>query len=156
MPKKDIAFYASLAEVLAAIAVVVSLVYAGMEFRSSRVLSAREADMQLFANAQREMMAVVDSAALAEIIVKAESDPASLAEAERLRYLALQHAFFDNWEQAFLYHVDGIYSDEIWAGWNEWFAREAKRRPAFGWTENRRNFTGEAFIAHVDAIIAGE
>lgn len=156
MPKKDIAFYASLAEVLAAVAVVISLIYAGMEFRSSRVLSARDADVQLFANVQRQTMAVIESASLAEIIVKAEQDPSSLTDAERLRYLNLQHVFFDTWEQAFFYHVDGIFGDAIWADWNEWFAQEAKRRPAFGWAENRRNFTSEDFAAHVDAVVSRE
>jgi hypothetical protein len=90
------------------------------------------------------------SSRFAEIVVSAARDPGALSEADRIRFLAYQHHFFDTWEIGWYYHMDGILNDETWRGWDEWFTAEARRRPAFGWTDNRHNFTGLDFRAHVD------
>ncbi len=42
-----------------------------------------------------------------------------------------------------------------WDGWNTWFIAEAKRRPLFGWTGNRKHFADE-FLQHVDRELLKE
>jgi len=64
--------------------------------------------------------------------------------------------FFDSWEVAWLYYEDSILDDTTWQEWNSWFVGEANRMPAFGWTENRRHFTGESFRRHVESSLATE
>jgi hypothetical protein len=144
---------ASFGEIVSALAVVVSLLYAVYEIRRTQTLSSRDVDEVLFASVQASNTLLIESPILADIIVEANRDSEGLSEAERMRYLAFQHIFFDAWEIAWSYHVDGILSDDSWEEWNAWFSLEATRRPSFGWSENRHHFTGPAFLDHVDAIV---
>ena len=146
--------YASIAEVVAALAVIVSLLYAGYEFRRASTLSSREADGILFERVREANRMLIESPGIAEIVVTAGRDPDALSEADRIRFLAYQHDFFDSWEIGWDYHEDGILDDETWSEWDEWFASEARRRPAFGWTDNREHFTGLDFRDHVDSVLS--
>lgn len=150
MDKKNIRFYASLAEIVSALAIIVSLLYAANEFRRAQTLSSREVDVILFERQRAANSALVESSGLAAIVAAAESDPEALSRADRLRYLAYQHNFFDSWELAWSYWTDGILDQPTWREWDAWFTAQARRRPRFGWVENRHHFTGEAFRRHVD------
>lgn len=106
--------------------------------------------MQLFAMSQREMMAVAETDGLAEIMIKASQATEELTPAEKIRYLALQHFFFDSWGAAYLFHQDGMLKNEIWNGWDELCISIGQSRPLWGWIENLQNYTGADFMIHVD------
>jgi len=89
-------------------------------------------------------------------VLLARQEPARLSEVDRLRYLAYQHVLFDSSEVAWIYHEDEVLEDATWVEWAEWFSAEARRRPVFGRVENRANFTGPGFRAHVDRILGVE
>lgn len=146
--------YASLAEVVSGVAIVVSLLYVAYEFRRTSTVSSREAEAVLYERGREANRLTIESPGLAEIIVAAEETPESLSDAARVRYLAYQHDFFDTWEIGWDYHSSGILDDDAWSSWNEWFSTEARRRPIFAWTDNRHHFTGLAFRDHVDAVLA--
>lgn len=146
--------YASLAEVVSGVAIVVSLLYVAYEFRRTSTVSSREAEAVLYERGREANRLRIESPGLAEIIVVAEETPESLSEADRLRFLAYQHDFFDTWEIGWDYHTSGILEDDAWASWDEWFSAEARRRPVFAWTENRHHFTGAEFRVHVDRMLA--
>lgn len=146
--------YASLAEVLSAVAIVVSLLYAVSEFRRAETLSSRDADLILFERTWEGNRMLIESPELADVVVAAETNPDSLSDTDRLRYLAYQHQFFDSWEIGWSYHADGILDEETWREWDEWFTSQVRDRPGFAWTASRRHFTGDAFRRHVDAIVA--
>ena len=103
MNARKLQAYASLAEVVSAAAIIVSLLYVGYEFRRTGTLTSREVDVMLF-----ELGNVV-----ADIV-----------------------------------------DESTWSDWDEWFTAEARRRPTFAWTENRRHFTGESFRRHVDSALS--
>lgn len=147
--------YASLAEIISAAAIIVSLLYVGYEFRRGSTIGSREADLILFERAREGNRLLIENAGLAEIVVRAEATPDSLSRADRLRYLTYRQDFFDTWEIGWLYHADGILDADDWLEWDEWFTGEARRRPTWVWTENRRHFTGEDFLRHVDEALAG-
>ncbi len=155
MNERKLQLYASLAEVVSALAIIVSLLYVGYEVRRTSIVTAREADVILFERGREANRLLIESPGLAELIVAAETAPEEMSEADRRRFLAYQHDFFDSWEIGWYYWVDGVLDEETWREWDEWFAAEARRRPVFGWTENRRNFTGGDFRDHVDALLAG-
>lgn len=153
MDTKRLQTYASFAEILAAIAIIVSLLYVATEYRQTRTMTSREADLVLFERGREANRLILENPDLAEIITIAENTPDALSRAQRLRYVTYQHDFFDAWEIAWGYHHDGILDAELWMEWNDWFAAQARQRPLFGWTANRANFTGAEFREHVDAIL---
>lgn len=142
-------------ELVSAIAIVVSLIYVGYEIRQTQVLSQRSVDELLFARNEESNRVLVENADFAEIFARARRDPASLAETERIRYLAYEHNMIDNWEIAFYAHYDGVLSDEYWSDWDRYYKNQMLRRPRFAWTENRHLFVGP-FAAYVDNFMATE
>ena len=150
MKKDRLALWTSIAEFISAIAIVISLLYVAYEFRRSETLSSKEVDTMLFERVRELNTMMIESPDLARIVINATNDPESLSPENRLRFLAYQHVFFDSWEMAWLYHEDDILDAETWQSWNSWFVNEARLRPEFGWTENRRHFTGGSFRQHVD------
>ncbi|MEN8377026.1 MAG: hypothetical protein ABFS34_16500 [Gemmatimonadota bacterium] len=155
MKTRRLQAYASLAEIISALAIIASLLYVGYEFRRTSTISSREADLVLFERGREANRLLIESPGLAEIVVAAASAPEKLSEADRLRFLTYQHDFFDSWEIGWYYHADGILDTDEWLEWNEWFTAMARRRPAWAWTENRQNFTGPDFRQHVDEALAG-
>jgi hypothetical protein len=135
---------------------VVSLLYVVSEFRRSATLTSQEVNVVLYERTRAFEEMLVEAPALADIVIVATGGSDALSEADRLRYLAYQHVFFDTWEIAWDYHDDGILDDPMWDSWNAWFVSEARRRPDFGWTQNRHNYTGPGFIRHVDESVLSD
>jgi hypothetical protein len=154
MDRDRLQTFASLAEVVSAVAIIISLLYVGYEVRRTSTLSSREADIILFERGREANRVLIESPGMAEIVVAAATVPDRMSAPDRLRYLAYQHDFFDTWEIAWYYHADGILDTETWLDWDEWFTEQARAAPAFAWTENRDNFTGLEFRNHVDAALA--
>ena len=153
MKQNQLARWTAFAEIISAVAIVISLLYVAYEFRRSETLSSKEVNALLFERVQELNSMLIQSPDLAGIVIQAETDSDSLTPDSRLRYLAYQHVFFDSWELAWLYRDDGILDDTTWQEWDSWFIEEARHRPVFGWVENRRQFTGESFRQHVDASL---
>ena len=154
MEQSRVQSYAAVAEVVSAVAIIVSLLYVGYEYRRTSTMSSREADVILFERTREANRILIESPGMADIVVLAETAPQSLSAADRLRFLAYQHDFFDTWEIAWYYHADGILETDTWEEWDEWFSEEARRTPDFAWRETRRHFTGEDFRDHVDRALA--
>lgn len=150
MNRERVQVYASVAEIISALAIVVSVLYVVSEFRRSATLTSQEVNVILYERTRAFEETLVESPDLARIVITAAAEPEAVPEADRLRYLAYQHIFFDTWEIAWDYHDDGILDDPAWDSWDAWFVSEAGRRPDFGWTENRHNYTNPEFVRHVD------
>lgn len=146
--------YAAIAEVFGAFAIVCSLVYAGYELRRSTRMSSLEVDVILYEREREHNAVLFESPDMAQLVLVARAAPDDLLGADRLRYLEYQHDFLDSWEIAFAYHRDGILDRESWEGWDEWFTREMRSRPAFAWEENRYNFVPGPFMDHVDSALS--
>lgn len=154
MNQSRLAYWTSFAEIVSAVAIVISLLYVAYEFRRSETLSSKEVNTMLFERVREQNSMIIESPDLARIVIQATTNPTSLSAEDRLRYLAYQHVFFDSWEVAWLYHEDGILDEPTWREWDAWFTGEARGRPRFGWTDNQRHFTGESFRQHVNASLA--
>lgn len=154
MNEKKLQVYASLAEVVSGLAIIVSLLYAGYEFRRSHTMSSREADLLLYERLQEANQLIIETPGLAEILLEAATTPEDLPEADRIRLLAFHQDFFESWEIGWYYHEDGILNEVSWSDWDDYFAGEARRRPAFAWGEIRNHFAGESFRQHVDSVLS--
>jgi len=156
MDRQRVQLWASIAEIVSAVAVVISLLYVASEFRQAKTLTERDADAQLFERVSAANSILIENPDIAEIAIRAAQDPDQLSDADRLRYLAYQHQFFDSWELAWGYHADGVLGPETWKSWDDWFAIRARQAPRFAWNENRENFTGTEFRDHVDRALKME
>ena len=145
----------SVVQILSALAVVGSLVYAVSEFKRSETLNSRDVENTLYQRMLEMDRLLIETPDLAEIVAQATNDPDGLSPEGRVRFLAYEHIFYDSWESAWYYHRDGVLEESAWRSWNTWFLGESKRRPLLGWTGNRQN-TDSSFLEYVDAhLMAG-
>jgi len=153
MDRDRVQTYALIAEIISALAIVVSLLYAGYQFRRSNTITSSDAAAVLTERFRESNKLLIESPGLAEIVLAGRAGSADLSEADRLRYETFEKAFFNSWEAAWLYHADGILDAPTWADLDEYFANAARRRSADVWVEMRGDFPEEPFRAHVDAVM---
>lgn len=137
---------AAASKVAAAIAVVAIL---APVLRNLNTISSDEVETLLYKYLDRYNARILSMSDTAELIMSAETDPTMLSVEERRRYLLFQRKFFDQWEAARTYYRADQLAAERWQVWNSWFIAETRRRPLFGWVENRIHFSG-SFSRHVD------
>ena len=152
LAKRDLGFYVNVAELISAVAIVVSLVYATWEFRRSDELNSSEINALLYERGSELDQIIIGNREFAEVYEKAMADE-PLTSLERLQFLRYQNSFLDQWEMAWDYHEQGILAEEVWKSWDQWYAQETRSAPLWSWLENRKNYTGEAFRAHVEGVL---
>lgn len=148
----DLQTVVGLAEIVTAVAVVVSLLYAASEFRRSQTLTSTDVETILYERMLEMDRLLIENPYLADLHVMLAERPESLTPADRERFLAYEHIFYDSWELAWTAHEDEVLNEDAWADWNGWFAAEAGRRDPSGWTGNRQNH-GEAFARFVERSV---
>lgn len=139
----------SLAEIISAVAVVVTLLYAANEFRRSRTLTSTDVQTILYDRMLEMDRLVIEGEGMGGILVRASEGLETLTSADSTRFLAFEHVFYDSWELAWIAYNDGVLEDRAWEDWNGWFREEASRRPSIGWAGNQSNY-GPEFIRFVD------
>ncbi|MCA9731792.1 hypothetical protein KC799_06670 [candidate division KSB1 bacterium] len=150
MRKINLQTIVSIAEIITALAVVVSLIYAANEFRRSQDLTSTDVQTIVYERMLQMDVLVIENKDIADIRIKAAKTPEKLTAADSSRFLAYEHIFYDSWELAWTAFNEGILKEGAWKDWNSWFVAEAKRRPALGWIGNRKNH-GKEFVQYVEA-----
>ena len=67
----------------------------------------------------QELTIFASQSDVAAIVLKAESDYASLEPVEQLQFTGLVLSTFNLWEHAYYSHTEGVLSDELWTIWHE-------------------------------------
>ena len=118
MNEKRLQTYASIAEVVSAFAVIVSLLYVGYEVRRTSTMSSREADAVLYERLRDANELLIETPHLAELLAGTQTAPEELSAADHLRLMAFDENFFQSWELGWYYHEDGILTDASWREWD--------------------------------------
>lgn len=153
MDRNRVQTYAAVAEVISALALVLSLLYAGYQLRRSTTVTSSDAAAVLTERFRESNKLLIESPGLAKIVLAGRAGSADLSDADRLRYETFEREFFNTWEAAWLYHDDGILDASTWADLDAYFTTAAKRRPAGVWVRIREDFPEQPFRAHVNAVM---
>ncbi len=152
MKKPELKTIVSLAEIISALAIVISLIYAVNEFRRSQTLTSRDVENIAYARMMERDRLLIENPDFANIYINVSKNPAKIKEAERVRYLAFEHIYYDSWETLWYYYNEGVMENDAWNSWNSWFISDAREKPALGWEGNRKHFSGE-FLKMVDEVL---
>ncbi len=95
MNQSKLQTYTSIAEIVSAFAIVVSLLHAGYEFRHSSTLSSREVDVLLFERSGYANRMLIETPGLAEIVLTGRTNPEKLSGADWLRFETFQRIWFN-------------------------------------------------------------
>jgi len=112
--------WVAIAEIISAAAVVISLIYVGLEIRRTTMESDADIQAELLSYTHQRRYLVVENADLSAILAKGYTDPTQLTPDEMLRFQGYIELLYVAWE-------------ELFGQWNGWFVSVAERDPAFVW-----------------------
>lgn len=154
MIERKLRVWVAIAEIISATAVVISLIYVGLEIRRTTLESDADIQAELLSYTTQRRYLVIESGDLASLLEKGYADPDRLSPAEMLRFQAYIELFFVAWERAYMTNAAGVFSDGLFDGWNPWFVSVAERDPAFVWPMVRDSQDwGAGFVQHVDKAL---
>lgn len=142
---------AHLAEIIGAVAIVISLVYVGQELNANTA-AVQAASLQSVTNASSvSMLAVVENEDFARIRIQAMRDPSQLSETEQLRWFLYQRQMWLHFQNVWQQWELGTLDNGIWEGYERVICRdllsdEAARQQ---WQETHAFALSTEFVRHV-------
>jgi len=156
MSKRKLKTWVAIAEIASAVAVVLSLIYVGLEIRRTTLESDRDIHAELLTYTHQRRVLVIESPDLSGILTRGYADVSSLTPEELRRFQYYVELHFIAWERAHGAWQAGVLSEELYNGWRRWFTSVAKRDPKFVWpmVRDAQSFS-EVFIQEIDESLAG-
>ena len=153
---KSLSEWASLAEVVASVAVVISLLFVGLSVRQNTDALQGATENLIFERHTDLSMQFMLDPTLAELLVKMRSDDPQLSAVEAVRWEKYQLNLLDIWALAFNRHESDLLADSEWAAWDGFFAdvfsNQAEALSLERWNTMRFGYD-PAFWAHVHASL---
>ena len=110
-----------LAEIIGVIAVVISLIYVGLQVKQN-TLAIKLSTVHNVAEEWRDTSALISSNGdLAEILTKGFGDLHSIKGGDQLRAYAYMQNLFNLFENAYYQRVEGALDERYWSGMKKWF-----------------------------------
>jgi hypothetical protein len=147
----DIATAALIAEIIGAIAVVISLIYLAMQIRGQNT-EARIAAMHDISVGYRDSLSNFADEQTAILFDKAIQDYHSLTHAESIRLIAILGRIFRVWEEAFIQHQAGRLEERMWQSMFSQFHGYMSVLPFEKVWELRRDYFDPEFAEFVDSL----
>ena len=116
MKNWNLARLATLAEIGASVGVMISVVYLAIQIQGSNEQLRAQFYNDTLDKLHKPLELVAGDQSLAEIVVRAETDPEALSPQEWQRYSDLQQIRYDAYEHAYYAHQDGELREELWRG----------------------------------------
>jgi len=146
--------YALAAEIVGAIAVVISLIYVGTSINQNTNAVMVANHHALVAMDQNTNGWLRDSE-FAAVFTIAMEDVSTLSPVQSRQFKTFLADKLNAWEFAFLTHSSGMMEDNIWDGWDGYYRSELEKT-GYQWYWNRaREGYSPAFRLYVDSILAG-
>lgn len=146
---------ASAAEVVSAVAVVISLIYLAVQIRHNTLSTNASAHHQYLVTQSSANHSITDNADVCELIDKANKDFGSLTDPEIIRLQFVMYEQFNQWQFAFSTGQKLLLERELWDTYTRGYTQTVSALPAL---QKMWEICGPAydpkFRAHVDAAIA--
>ena len=131
----------ALPQIVSALIMVVTLLYAVTQWARTVSYTTQELEYNLYGRLHEMDLLLAESGDLADIVLRAGSDPQSLTSPERARFLAYENNFYNTWNALYGARESGLIGARQFGLWEEFFITASARRPKFGWTDNLHNYT---------------
>lgn len=152
--KENLRYVATIAEIAAAIGVMISVIYLALQIESGN----KELRAQTYSSAlervHRPSEMVIESQELSDIVRVGTQSPENLNEAEWPRFLRWQAIRFDSYEYTYYARRDGAITEELWQGMDHSFTSNIGSEPGTrkAWSQLRHQFA-EPFQSFIDSKV---
>ena len=144
--------FGAIAELVAAAAVVISLLYVSLQLRAGRrelQTSTRDSVLRQFQEFNHVLMG---DPTLADIFQRGSADIAALEEKEKPRYTHTMYSFFKVFENLHLHHLDGSVPTELWEANMPMLVLYATQPGARTYWEQRREAFDPRFVGVLEGL----
>jgi len=145
--------WANIAEIIASIVIVLSLVYVGMEINQNTQALQNESHLDILAMLTEAQMTLVSNDELHRTIMTAENSPADVSAEEWSKFVEFTFPRIGVWEYLFLANQRDILTEGMWVGFQPYF-QDLMCTPGYRrwWNENGHK-NDPSFIAHVESQV---
>lgn len=149
--RAQLELWALAAEVIAAAAVVVSVIYLGRQIADSNRLLRSQAHYNALSLAQRPLEMMVENASLAGVVAQCDTQPAQATPTNWARCRNYYFMQLNAWEYMYYQREDGSIPVELWRGADASFKHRLATKPGYRrfWSEDRIAFD-EPFKSYVE------
>lgn len=141
-----------LVEIASASAVVLGLVFVGLELKQNTAATSGQVFFQLNEQSSASKITFAQDAELADLVMRGNDDPESLSEIERARYIDWTRARFNFLEAYWVYRKKGLIDDSDSAGMQgsicDTFAVKGTK---WSWRKHLGNYTA-GFVEDVERM----
>lgn len=154
LKKERIEIAALVAEIVGAIAVVISVVYLAVQISEGNKELRSQSHYNALSLGQRPLEIELENAELARTIRIGYDAPAQLTEDQWYRFTQYQIIAFNAWEYYYYEHEKGAIPDQLWTGANAYYVEYSKTKPGLWkyWSEFEHIY-GEPFHSYVEQYI---
>jgi hypothetical protein len=129
MPKLET--LARVAEMAAAVAVVVSVIYLARQISDNTRLLRSQSHYYALTLGQRPLELMVENESLAAAVIQCNADPGAVAAAIWERCLNFYFMQVDAWEYMYYQNIDGSIPRQLWIGADGYFKSLVKSKPGY-------------------------
>lgn len=141
-----------LVEITSAVAVVLGLVFVGLELKQNTAAISGQAFFQLNEHSSASKITFAQDAELADLVMRGNDDPESLTDLERARYINWTRARFNFLEAYWVYRKKGLIDDSDSAGMQGSICETfAVKGPRWSWQNHLGNYTA-GFVEDVERM----
>lgn len=137
-------------EITGAIAVVVSVLYLGLQIRDNTKVLRSQAHYNALSLAQRPMEMMIENESLASVVNRGYASPLALSADEWARFGNYAFIGFNAWEYLYYQNRDRAIPKELWVGADAYFKELVETKPGLTrfWSEFHTSFD-EPFRSYV-------
>ena len=155
MRKLNLSEWASLAEIIGAFAVVISLLLVVSSVDRNTTAIEAQVDDASYAAVREVNLELLNNPELFDITLRAVESLDSLDEAEMEKYKVWLHVNLDLWERHYDWGVKGLIQKDGFVGWNNYFSAWTKRYVTQElWSDIKWRFTDPDFNAQVELALS--
>ena len=142
-----------IAEIIASIAVIASLLYVALEVRQN-TRGIKLSAGNYAAEQARTMFSHSIAPDTREIAYKGWQDPESVTGIERFAFFGLMHDHFCGLENVYYQHLDGAIDPGLWTGLVRRVSLELSMPGSRYFWDQRRNWYSDTFQSFIDELLA--
>ncbi len=148
--------WAHTAEIVSAVAVVLSLLYVGFGInQNTRAIRSGTHQALLDSSQELDYVKLANPHVLSAIL-HAESDSGTLSESEREIFAMYAQMTFSKWKNIFLNHESGLLQSNLWRAYAHSYEPLRQIQAYRDFWQERSDFYVPTFQSYIDSVIATE
>jgi hypothetical protein len=148
--------WANVAEIIASVVIVISLIYVGFEVNQNTQALQNEVHQNVLSTLSDQQNVLVTDAEFHEIFLTAETTPGKLSAVEWSRFEQFMYPRFGVWEYLYVAIQDDAITESVWSAYEPYFLSIICKPGYQRWWQQNRSSHNPEFIVYVDEILADD